>query len=288
MAARRVPGPRLDRRRAVRAAPATRAARALRMHCRGRAACRWSPPATCTCTCARAARCRTRSPRSALRTPVAECGYALHPNGERHLRSRARLAGIYPPALLAETLAIARALPFSLDELRYEYPRGNRAAGRDADVVSAQARRGRARRRYREAAIRRTTLLNGPSRISRAPVSVPRRGARADRARARADRRARLRALFPHRPRHRRVRALAQDILCQGRGSAANSAVCYALGITEVDPARGCDAVRALHQPRAQRAAGHRRRFRAPAARGGDAVRLRASTAATARRSPRR
>ena len=57
-----------------------------------------------------------------LKTPLAECGYALHPNGERHLRSRARLATIYPPELLAETVAIAERCTFSLDELRYEYP----------------------------------------------------------------------------------------------------------------------------------------------------------------------
>jgi error-prone DNA polymerase len=57
-----------------------------------------------------------------LRMPLAECGRALHPNGERHLRSRARLAGIYPPELLAETLAVARRCRFSLDELRYDYP----------------------------------------------------------------------------------------------------------------------------------------------------------------------
>jgi hypothetical protein len=54
--------------------------------------------------------------------PLAECGFALFPNGERHLRSRARLATIYPPALLAETLAVADRCAFSLDELRYEYP----------------------------------------------------------------------------------------------------------------------------------------------------------------------
>ena len=57
-----------------------------------------------------------------LRKPLAECGYALHPNGERHLRSRARLATIYPSELLAETVAIAQRCRFSLDELRYEYP----------------------------------------------------------------------------------------------------------------------------------------------------------------------
>ena len=59
------------------------------------------------------------------------------------------------------------------------------------------------------------------------------------RARARAHRRAAIRALFPHRPRHRRASRASKDILCQGRGSAANSAVCYCLGITEVDPSAG-------------------------------------------------
>ena len=42
--------------------------------------------------------------------PLAECGFALHSNGERHLRSRARLSTIYPEALLAETVAIAQSL----------------------------------------------------------------------------------------------------------------------------------------------------------------------------------
>ena len=69
--------------------------------------------------------------------------------------------------------------------------------------------------------------------------------------------------------------ARSQNILCQGRGSAANSAVCYCLGITEVDPDARRSAVRALHLARAARAARHRRRFRARAARGGDPVHLR-------------
>ena len=54
--------------------------------------------------------------------PVAECGYRLAPNAEQHLRSRLRLANIYGPAALHETLRIARLCTFSLDELRYEYP----------------------------------------------------------------------------------------------------------------------------------------------------------------------
>ncbi len=108
---------------------------------------------------------------------------------------------------------------------------------------------------------------------ARYPDGIP-DNVRADpRPRARADRRAAIRALFPHRPRHRPLRAL-QNILCQGRGSAANSTVCYCLGITEVDPACRRSSVRALHLRRPQRAARHRRRFRARAARGGDPVHL--------------
>ena len=57
-----------------------------------------------------------------VKKPLTECGHALHPNGERHLRSRARLATIYPAELLAETVAIVERCTFSLDELSYEYP----------------------------------------------------------------------------------------------------------------------------------------------------------------------
>ena len=58
-----------------------------------------------------------------LGTPLAQCGYALFPNGERHLRSRGRLATIYPRALTDATLEVAQQCTFSLDELPYEYPR---------------------------------------------------------------------------------------------------------------------------------------------------------------------
>ena len=57
-----------------------------------------------------------------LKRPIAQCGRALFANGERHLRSRERLARIYPPELLIETLNVADRCRFSLDELRYEYP----------------------------------------------------------------------------------------------------------------------------------------------------------------------
>ena len=76
-----------------------------------------------------------------LRTPLAECGYALFPNGERHLRSRARLATLYPRELTDATLDIAARCTFSLDELRYEYPEELVPAGRHAGGAPAQAGR---------------------------------------------------------------------------------------------------------------------------------------------------
>ncbi len=57
-----------------------------------------------------------------MRTTVQACGHALHPNAERHLRLRMRLAQIYPAELLAETVRVAERCYFSLEELRYEYP----------------------------------------------------------------------------------------------------------------------------------------------------------------------
>src|SRR5207237_8345397 len=57
-----------------------------------------------------------------LGKPVAQCGQALHPNAERSLRLRMRLAQLYPPELLAQSVAIAERCRFSLHELRYEYP----------------------------------------------------------------------------------------------------------------------------------------------------------------------
>ncbi len=53
---------------------------------------------------------------------VDQAGFALYPNGERHLRSLEVLQHVYPPELLAESVRIAELIDFSLDELRYEYP----------------------------------------------------------------------------------------------------------------------------------------------------------------------
>ena len=153
-----------------------------------------------------------------LGTPLAECGYALFPNGERHLRSRERLACVYPSELLEATLAVAARCRFSLAELRYEYPEeivppGTTPAAHLAALVEAGLRQ-----RY------------------------PAQGA-PDAVRALIAHELSLIAELGYEPYFLTVHdivafARGRGILCQGRGSAANSAVCYALGITEVDPAR--------------------------------------------------
>ena len=224
---------------------------------RAQPACRWWRPATCRCTCARASRCRTCSPpcAKASRWPSAASRCSPTPSGT--CARALRLAELYPPELLANTLAVAGALqlhPRASCELRV--PARDRAGRRDAGAdAGAQDLGGRARRVTRTACRRRCAQQIEHELALIAELEV--------------------RDVLPHGRRHRALRRAAQDILCQGRGSAANSAVCYCLGITEVDPDTRPPAVRALHQPRAQRAARHRRRLRAPAARGGHPVHLR-------------
>jgi len=174
-----------------------------------------------------------------LRTPLAECGHALHPNGERHLRSRARLATVYPPELLAETVRVAERCHFSLDELRYEYPDEIVPPEETATTwLRKLVERGLAER-YGESRGRgrrfRDTVLHGDSafRCTTVPTGV----------RALIEHELALIAELRYEPYFLTVHdivafARAKNILCQGRGSAANSAVCYALHVTEVDPAR--------------------------------------------------
>jgi error-prone DNA polymerase len=152
-----------------------------------------------------------------LNTTVAEAGHHLQPNAERHLRSRAALARIYPPELLAETQRIADRCDFSLDSLRYEYPHELTPPGKTA------------------AAYLRELTFEGLAQ--RYPQGTP--------AQVQQQIEHELQLLSELQYEHFVLTvydvvkfARGQNILCQGRGSAANSAVCYALGITEVDPAR--------------------------------------------------
>ncbi|MFO1329604.1 MAG: error-prone DNA polymerase [Rubrivivax sp.] len=152
-----------------------------------------------------------------LRRPVAECGFALEPNAEAHLRSRARLATLYRPEWLQATLEIAGQCRFSLDELRYEYPE---------EIVPAG---------HTPASWLRTLTEQGL--VRRFPGGTP------PSVRATIEHELELIARLQYEPYFLTVADLVhwareQGILCQGRGSAANSAVCYALGVTEVDPAR--------------------------------------------------
>src|SRR3954469_22294525 len=149
--------------------------------------------------------------------PVAQCGQALHPNGERHLRLRMRLAQLYPAQWLGETLKIAERCDFSLDTLRYEYPEELVPRG---DTPSSHLRK------LTEEGLRR-----------RFPSGVPSKVAELVRHELALIKDLKYEPFFL--TVHDAVSfAKSRDILCQGRGSAANSAVCYALGITEVDPER--------------------------------------------------
>jgi error-prone DNA polymerase len=151
-----------------------------------------------------------------LCVPVFEAGAALYPNGERHLREHADLARIYPPELLAQTLVVSERCQFSLDELRYEYP--EELVPKDQTAISWL-------RQLTEEGI-----------ALRFPHGVP------DKVRALVEYELALIEELKYEPYfltvHDIVRfARSRGILCQGRGSAANSAVCYALHITEVNPA---------------------------------------------------
>jgi error-prone DNA polymerase len=148
---------------------------------------------------------------------VDNAGFALYPNGERHLRSLEVLRHVYPKALLDETLSIAETVDFSLDELCYEYP--------DEIVPDGETPAGYLR------------YLTEQGMQQRWPGGVPAKVTRL------VEHELELIADLEYEPYFLTVYdivafARSQNILCQGRGSAANSAVCYCLGITEVDPGR--------------------------------------------------
>uniref|UniRef100_UPI00260B62D6 error-prone DNA polymerase n=1 Tax=Pseudomonas sp. TaxID=306 RepID=UPI00260B62D6 len=149
-------------------------------------------------------------------TTVADAGHRLFPNGERHLRPRSQLAELYPAPLLAESVRIAERCSFDLGQLRYEYPHELVPKGQTAATWLRQMTEEGALRRW--------------------PKGVP------DKVRALIERELSLISELNYESYfltvHDIVRfARSKDILCQGRGSAANSTVCFALGITELDPA---------------------------------------------------
>src|SRR3569833_2695881 len=153
-----------------------------------------------------------------LGVPLAQAGWHLYANGERYLREPARLMRLYPPELLAETDAVARECHFSLDELRYEYPHELVPEGHSPTSYLRQ--------------------LTEEGALRRWPQGVP------ETEQVEIEKELALIAELRYEPFFLTVEEIvrfARDrgILCQGRGSAANSRVCYYLGISAVDPDRG-------------------------------------------------
>ena len=146
---------------------------------------------------------------------VDTCGVALAPNAERHLRQRKRLAEIYPPELLEATLVVAERCQFRLESIQYDYPQEAVPAGMTPTEGLRQLTWEGARKRYPQGVpdkvshlLEKELALIAQCRYEMFFLTV-----------------------------HDIVRfAEDQKILCQGRGSAANSVVCFCLGITAMDP----------------------------------------------------
>jgi error-prone DNA polymerase len=153
-----------------------------------------------------------------LNQSIQSLGTQLQANSEYYLRDRATLARLYPQDLLTETLRIAEQCHFSLRELRYQYPDEVVPKGQTASAFLRQLSYAGARLRWPEGI---------PPTVTRLLEHE-------------------LQLIAELRYEHYFLTvydivhyARSQNILCQGRGSAANSAVCYCLFITEVDPSRG-------------------------------------------------
>ncbi|WP_029001206.1 error-prone DNA polymerase [Azohydromonas australica] len=152
-----------------------------------------------------------------LKRPLALCGFGLQPSAERHLRTRLRLAQTCAPELLAQTLEVAGRCSFSLDELRYRYP---------GELVPQG---------HTPASWLRQLAWEGAGR--RWPQGIP------EAVQAQVEHELALIEELRYEHYFLTVAdivefARSRGILCQGRGSAANSVVCFCLGVTEVDPAR--------------------------------------------------
>jgi error-prone DNA polymerase len=152
-----------------------------------------------------------------LGIPLDQAGASLHPNGECYLHARSFLRQIYPAEWLATSAAIAGQISFTLAELDYQYPH---------ELVPAGATAPGWLRQLTEQGLRWRWPAGEPAGVRR-----------------QIEYELRLISELGYEAYfltvHDIVRfARKQQILCQGRGSAANSAVCFCLGITEVDPGR--------------------------------------------------
>src|SRR5262249_8187716 len=153
---------------------------------------------------------------------IAEAGFRLAANEERYLKPPAEMARLFAgfPEAIARTVQIAEACRFSLGELQYEYPDEPVPPGKSAQQHLEDLTWKGAHERYPKAHYQEGIPADIKRRLDEELAII----ARLDYARY---------FLTVH---DVVAYARSQDILCQGRGSAANSAVCYCLGITSVDP----------------------------------------------------
>ncbi|WP_239806832.1 error-prone DNA polymerase [Croceicoccus hydrothermalis] len=155
------------------------------------------------------------------KTTVAKAGHLLHANAERYLKGPQDMVRLFRdwPHAIAAAREVADACDFSLNELRYEYPEDIYPSGQTPQsYLEAQTWEG-AKRRYPNglpdsirATLERELALIGKLDLARYFLTI--------------------KDIVDF------ARGQEPPILCQGRGSAANSAVCYCLEITSVDPAR--------------------------------------------------
>lgn len=150
---------------------------------------------------------------------VRQLGKRMFPNAERHLKSPEQMARLFAdcPAAMRRTLEVAQRCTFSLDELRYEYPEELCPAGKTPFEHLAELTWQGAGRRY--------------------PRGVPQKVRRLIEHELQLIKELRYEAYFLTVWDLVRF-ARGRGILCQGRGSAANSVVCFCLEITSVDPDR--------------------------------------------------
>ncbi len=151
------------------------------------------------------------------KTTVDQLGFAALPNTESHLKTITRLTREYPVTMLLESARIASMCSFSLDELRYEYPREVVPEGETPDGYLRRITYEGLTRRYGD----------------KHPASVVTQVEHELKLISDLNYEAYFLTIYDI-----VLFARERGILCQGRGSAANSAVCYCLGITEVDPSR--------------------------------------------------
>ena len=155
------------------------------------------------------------------KTTVAAAGHLLRPNAERHLKSPQEMQRLFArwPHAIAAAREVADACDFSLDELTYEYPQEIYPEGQSPQAFLESETWAGAARRYPEGlpdsvreTLSRELALIGKLDLARYFLTI--------------------KDIVDF------ARSQDPPILCQGRGSAANSAVCYVLGITSVDPAK--------------------------------------------------